>query len=119
MDADGSNVQRIVTEGGHCDSPDWSPDGRFILYSWQAPRQWKHDIYIVEVASGRINQLSAGRGSNESPHWSPDGRHIAFQSDRSGSKQIFIMNRDGDNLKQVTVYGVNESPSWSASEPIE
>ena len=32
MDPDGSNVRRLILEGGHCDSPDWSPDGRFILY---------------------------------------------------------------------------------------
>jgi TolB protein len=113
MDADGSNVRRLVNEGGHCDSPDWSPDGRFILYSWQAPSQWKHDVYLAEVATGRLYQLTSGRGSNESPHWSPDGRHIAFQSTRTGKKQIFIMNADGKNLKQISAYGINESPSWS------
>ncbi|GAB4249001.1 MAG: Tol-Pal system beta propeller repeat protein TolB [Acidobacteriota bacterium] len=112
MDADGSNLRRLITEGGHCDSPDWSPDGRFILYSWQAPEQWKHDIFLVEVATGRIHQLTRGSGSYESPHWSPDGRHITFQSTRTGSKQIFIMNVDGKNLRQVTAYGANESPTW-------
>mgnify|MGYP000877429968 CR=1 FL=1 len=113
MDADGSNVRRLVTEGGHCDSPDWSPDGRLILYSWQAPTQWKHDVYVVEVATGKIYQLTVGGASNESPHWSPDGRHIVFQSTRSGSKQIFIMNADGKNVRQITAYGINESPAWS------
>jgi TolB protein len=113
MDSDGTNVQRLVTEGGHCDSPTWSPDGRFIAYSWQAPRQWKHDVYIVEVATGKILQLTSGRGSAEQPSWSPDGRHVTFQSTRSGTKQIFIMNADGKNLKQLTAYGINGSPSWS------
>ncbi len=113
MDADGSNLRRLVTEGGHCDSPDWSPDGRHIAYSWQAPKQWKHDIYVVEAASGKIFQLTWGRGSNEHPAWSPDGRHLALQSTRTGTKQIFIMNADGKNLKQVTAYGINESPAWS------
>ena len=117
VDSDGSNVRRLIQEGGHCDSPDWSPDGRFILYSWQAPRQWKHDVYLVEVASGRIFQLTRGSGSYESPHWSPDGRHIAFQSTRSGSKQVFIMNADGGNLKQVSAYGINEGPSWAPYPP--
>ena len=119
MDSDGSNVQRLVTEGGHCDSPDWSPDGRFIVYSWQAPTQWKHDVYVIEVATGKIFQLTSGRGDNESPHWSPDGRHVAYQSTRTGTKQIFVMNADGENLRQVTAYGVNESPSWAGYAVIE
>ena len=113
MDADGSNLQVLVTEGGHCDSPNWSPDGRFITYSWQAPGLWKHDIYVIEVATERVFQLTSGRGSNENPHWSPDGRHITFQSTRTGSKQIFVMNADGRHLKQITAYGTNESPAWS------
>lgn len=114
MDSDGAGLRRLVREGGHCDSPSWSPDGRFVLYSWQAPSQWKHDIFIVEVSTGRIYQLTSGRGSNEHPAWSPDGRHVVFQSDRSGVNQIFVMNADGKNLKQVTAYGINGSPSWSS-----
>ena len=119
MDSDGTNVQRLVTEGGHCDSPDWSPDGRFIVYSWQAPTQWRHDIYVIEVATGKIVQLTSGRGDNESPHWSPDGRHVTYQSTRTGTKQIFVMNADGKNLTQITAYGVNESPSWAGYAVVE
>ena len=113
MDSDGSNLRRLVEEGGHCDSPDWSPNGRFILYSWQAPRQWKHDVYLAEVATGKLYQLTRDFGAGENPHWSPDGRHITFQGTRSGTKQLFIMNADGKNLKQITAYGINESPSWN------
>ncbi len=114
MDADGTNLQRLISEGGHCDSPSWSPDGRFVLYSWQAPRQWRHDIYLVEAATGRLFQLTSAQGNNESPDWSPDGRHIVFQSNRGGLRQVFIMNIDGKNLKQLTGYGTNGSPAWSA-----
>ena len=113
VDSDGSNLQQLVTEGGHCDSPDWSPDGRLIAYSWQAPKRWDHDIYVVEVATKKIFQLTSGRGSKENPHWSPDGRHITFQSTRTGTKQVFIMNADGENQKQITAYGINEGPAWS------
>lgn len=118
MEADGTNVRRLVNEGGHCDSPDWSPDGRFIAYSWQAPRQFRHDIFRVEVATGEIRQLTSGRGSKENPHWSPDSRHIVFQTTRTGSKQIAIMNADGNNLKQITSSGINESPAWSGYRSI-
>ena len=114
MDSDGSNLRRVVKSGGHCDSPEWSPDGRLLAFSWQAPRQWKHDIFVVEISTGAIRQITTGRGSNEHPNWSPDGRHLTFQSDRTGSKQIFITNITGENLKQITAYGINESPSWSS-----
>ena len=114
MDIDGSNLRRLVDRGGHCDSPSWSPDGGFVLYSWQAPRHYKHDIFVVEVVTGNVLQLTSGRGSNENPHWSPDGRHVSFQSDRSGTKQIFVMNLSGKHLKQLTAYGINESPTWSS-----
>ena len=92
MDSDGSNLRRVVKSGGHCDSPEWSPDGRLLAFSWQAPRQWKHDIFVVEVSTGAIRQVTTGWGSNEHPNWAPDGRHLTFQSDRTGSKQIFITN---------------------------
>ena len=114
MDIDGSNIRRLMDRGGHCDSPSWSPDGSYVLYSWQAPRRYKHDIFVLEVVTGNVLQLTSGRGSNENPHWSPDGRHIAFQSDRSGTKQIFVMNLSGNHLKQLTTYGINESPAWSS-----
>ncbi len=114
VDVDGSNTRRLVDRGGHCDSPSWSPDGSRVLYSWQAPRRAKHDIFLVEVVTGNLYQLTSGRGSNENPHWSPDGGHIAFQSDRSGTKQIFVMNLSGNNLRQLTAYGINESPAWSS-----
>ncbi|HSR53320.1 MAG TPA: hypothetical protein VLV83_21045 [Acidobacteriota bacterium] len=119
MDADGSNLRRLTQDGGHCDSPDWSPDGRRIAFSWQAPRQWKHDIFIIDVATGVTNQVTSGRGSAENPHWSPDGRHLVFQSTRTGSKQIFIVNVDGENLKQITAYGINENPAWSGYRSLE
>lgn len=119
MDADGANVRRLTTEGGHCDSPDWSPDGRYIVYSWQAPERYQHDIYLIDVATAQVRSLTHGRGSKENPHWSPDGRHIVFQSDRTGSKQIWLMSLDGENLRQITANGSNENPAWSEYRSLE
>ena len=68
--------------------------------------------------------LSGSPGNrNDMPVWSPDGNSIAFFSDRGGNPDIFIMNSDGSQVKQLTrdpfasLYFTKSSedsnPSWS------
>jgi len=113
-DADGANVRRIVKEGGDADSPSWSPDGRWLAFHWKPHMAERYDIYIAEVSSGQIRQLTSGSGSNVGPSWAPDSRHITFESDRNGTKQIYIMLVGGDEstVRMVTSQGSNTSPAW-------
>jgi len=116
MDADGANLQRM-TDGGYAVSPAWSPNGQFLLFAWfrkYGPGEpGAQDIYIMDVASKQWVQLTTGAGRNDFPSWSPDGRHIVFQSNRSGSDQIWTMLADGTNLHQLTTQGRNTMPNWS------
>jgi TolB protein len=113
-DVDGSNVRRIVKEGGDADSPAWSPDGLWLAFHWKPRLAENYDIFLAQVATGQIIQLTSPPGSNEYASWAPDGRHIAFQSNRSGSDQIWIMPADSNTreMRMVTSQGVNTSPSW-------
>src|SRR5688572_15510070 len=48
------------------------------------------------------------------PHWSPDGRRIAYQSNRTGNSEIYVMNADGSGVVQLThTAAVDENPAWS------
>jgi TolB protein len=47
------------------------------------------------------------------PKYSPDGRLIAFESNRSGSTEIWIMNADGSNPRRLTFSGANTGATWS------
>jgi TolB protein len=112
MDAEGTNVRRLIEEGGHAVNAAWSPDGQRIAFAWQKSRS-NFDIYIHDLTTGQNTQLTSDAGSNEKPTWAPDGRHIAFESSRTGTKQIFSMILDGTKIRQLTNTGNNTGPAWS------
>jgi TolB protein len=51
---------------------------------------------------------------DSSPVWSPDGKQIAFNSDRDGDDEVFVMDADGTNVRQLTANDDWDSdPAWS------
>ncbi len=116
MEADGTNPQRI-TDQGYAVSPSWSPNGQFLAFTWirhYGPGMpGAQDIYVMEIASKQIVQLTHEAGRNDFPSWSPDGRHIVFQSNRSGGDQIWTMLADGTEQHRLTSAGQNTQPNWS------
>jgi TolB protein len=57
--------------------------------------------------------LTQDQGNNEEPSFSPDGRLIAFISDRTGKRRLWVMNADGSKQRQV--YNGNlecDTPAW-------
>jgi len=113
MDDEGANVRRLTTEGGEAVGPSWSPDGANIAFSWRKALTGNFDIFIMDAVKGEYIQVTRNDGNNEHPVWSPDSRHLAFESNRTGTKQIYIMLANGQRQKAVTSSGRNTSPSWS------
>jgi len=114
MNADGSNVEKLaLADKGYVIDPAWSPNGQLLAFSWRRPNG-NYDLYVMEVASRQIVELTRDAGRNERPSWAPDGRHIVFESTRTGTRQIWTMLADGTHLRPLTTQGQSESPNWSS-----
>jgi TolB protein len=114
MNADGTNVAKLdLPDMGYVIDPSWSPNGQLLAFSWRRPNG-NFDVYIMEVATRQIVELTRDTARNERPSWAPDGRHIVFESTRSGTRQIWEMLADGTQARQLTTEGQNESPNWSS-----
>ena len=113
MSGDGTNLRRLIAQGGDASGPSWSPNGQLIAFQWRLSDTGTYDIYVIEIATGKIVQLTHDAARNEHPWWAPGGRHLCFESTRAGSKQIWMMLADGSNPKQLTHDSENWNPSWS------
>lgn len=113
MDAEGKNVRRLTFEGNYNDGASWSPDGRYIVFSARTRDGSRFNIAKLDVETGEQTMLTSGRGSHESPTFSPDGRFVAYESNRSGQRQIYLMTADGEEVAQLTNGSNNYGPSWS------
>ena len=66
----------------------------------------------------KLQRLTNNQTNDEDPAWSPDGNLIAFTSDRSGSKNVYVMKPDGTNQIAITHALSNlYSPTWIKCKP--
>jgi TolB protein len=113
MNADGSSQAKVdLPDMGYVIDPAWSPNGQLLAFSWRRP-SGNYDIYVMEIVTRQLVELTRDVGRNERPSWAPDGRHLVFESTRTGTRQIWSMLADGTQARQLTKQGQNESPNWS------
>ena len=98
----GGGTPRVVTEHGSSYWHSWSPDGKTIAFT--RPRKPAGgDIFLISAEGGiEERMLTPGTGVDDDPDFSPDGKYIYFNSDRTGSAQIWRMLVDGSGAEQVT-----------------
>lgn len=100
---------RVAVDNGTWMNVDVSRDGRLIAFDLLG------DIYTMPIAGGTPTRIAEGLAYEHQPRFSPDGKRIAFTSDRGGGDNIWIMNVDGSDKRQVTKedFRLLGQPSWS------
>ena len=98
------------TDEGTWMNLDVSPDGKTILFDLLG------DIYSLPITGGKAKVLRDGIPFEVQPRFSPDGKKISFTSDAGGGDNIWIMNADGSNPKQITEesFRLLNNAVWSA-----
>src|SRR6185436_16683076 len=75
---------------------DGSPDGKELAFDLLGA------IYVMPAAGGEARALTQSIAWEMQPRYSPDGKLIAFTSDQAGGDNVWVMDRDGKNPRQIT-----------------
>jgi TolB protein len=127
---DGSGVVRLTASDSYDAEATVGPDGRIVFTS---SRDGDLEIYSMAGDGSDVRRLTNRLGPDGGPFYSPDGRQIVFRGRayepgrqlddylrlialnlwRPTSLEVFVMDRDGGRLRQVTsLGGANFAPSW-------
>lgn len=90
-----------VTQGNHeITSPQLSPDAAEFVVRNVKPNQ--EDLVIFDKNGANRRNLTNDKYLERIPSWSHDGKRVVFHSDKSGKYQIWTIDHDGSNLRQIT-----------------
>lgn len=110
------SIQRITSFVGDVISPDFSPDGRQIVFA-NRPSDGPTSIWMVNRDGSDPHLFYAGSGPIVAVAWSPDGKSLAYamQMDLPNQYEIFVINLDGSGQRRLTngLSGIGGSISWS------
>lgn len=112
MDWDGNNPLPLTKNGSINLNPDFSPDGREIIFT--SYKRGNPDLYRRSLSNTAEVVLSTRKGLNITGHWSPDGNKIALALSKDGDAEIYTIDRNGGHPARLTKNpALDLFPVWS------
>jgi TolB protein len=95
--------------------PAFSPDGTRLAFSSNRNGYW--NLYVLELTTGEVLQITDNAEYEAAPSWSPDGLWLAYESyspEMDGGLDIYIRSLEGGNPIRLTSEGAaDHTPAWS------
>ena len=108
-----------LTPGSSIDEldPSLSKTGRLAFDA--VDKKGNYDIYVIDRGKHVPIRLTRNRAEDSTPVWSPDGTRLLFVSARTGDYDIFEMNADGSNVRNVSRDHIvaDVAPNWAGPAP--
>jgi Tol biopolymer transport system component len=82
--------------------PTFSPDGKKMAFVWSGENNDNSDIYIRDIGSGSMFQLTTNLAEDLSPVWSPDGKRLAFLRAAPNETEVYVSPSGGGIHGSIT-----------------
>jgi hypothetical protein len=98
----------------HC-GVSWSPDGKYLTFAMPPDTRSRRDVWIVEVDAQipEAKSFCDGPADQRAPEFSPNMKWLAYVSDESGQREVYVKRFPDGQLSQQVTFGGGDWPQWS------
>jgi TolB protein len=112
MNRDGTNMRRLTNTEEVDSQPQWSRDGRSIVFVSERSSIGSFNIFLIDSDGNNMQRLTSGADHNQQPSFSLDDSTIVFTSGNDNDPHLYLMNPDGSNVRLLDTQGTAWSPAW-------